>query len=251
MKLLLAGDFHGNHRHAQKTANMARRLGMDAVVQLGDFGFTWDGPQRLGGLNNIFAQFEMPLYWIDGNHENFDVMEDMGAFTDADHMVKMGSHVTYIPRGYVWEWDGVSFLAMGGAYSIDKEWREPGKSWWPQELITDADVERAYENLGPNGVDVMLTHDAPELPEKLREYMYDPYNEYGDYKTDRSSTDNRIRLAQVMEAAKPQLYVHGHMHHRYSDTMGDTHIEGLDRDTTGDSSWAVIHTDDIKSKERV
>lgn len=260
MRLLFAGDFHGNMKHARRICVIAERLEADAIVELGDFGFVWShdtnsttgagtAKSRLDVLNQTPEQFELPLYWLDGNHENFDAMASLGARTDAGSMVKLGSHVTYIPRGFVWEWDGVRFLAMGGAQSIDKEWRTPGKSWWPQELITETDMDRAVTNLGGVGVDVMLAHDAPELPPALHAYMTDPDNENGDYKCDPDSERNRRRLRTLLDQADPGLYVHGHMHHRYDDTLGGTlggtRIAGLACDGMGSDAYLCIDTADL------
>jgi len=91
MKILVAGDFHGNINHATKIAAKARSLDADMVFQVGDFGFTWDGPERLRALNNVYQQFDMPLYWLDGNHENFDVLEALGARPDDEDMTNLTS----------------------------------------------------------------------------------------------------------------------------------------------------------------
>jgi len=149
----------------------------------------------------------------------------------------------------MWEWDETVFMAMGGAYSIDKAWRTPGTSWWPQELITDRDVDRVTNELfilsgfsTEFKVDVMLTHDVPEIPPSMHAYMTSPHNEFGEYKTDPTSKANRERLRAVMDAAQPKLLVHGHMHHRYNDVLDGTAIVGLDRDDTGPASWVLIDT---------
>lgn len=248
MRLLIAGDTHGNMKHVEKLAKVAKRREVDAIVQVGDFGFVWQSTDKLNSLNNVLAQFGIPLYWLDGNHENFDLMASIGAKTNATEMVPLTEFVTYLPRGLAWEWDGVRFMSMGGAFSIDKEYRTPGLSWWPQETITDADIDRAAVQ---GKVDVLLTHDAPELPPVLERFMIAESfidlrtGERDGYKTDRASWANRIAVTVVMQSAEPKLLVHGHFHHRYNDVLANTLIVGLDRDTTGSQSYVVVETENL------
>ena len=53
-----------------------------------------------------------------------------------------------------------TFLCVGGAVSIDKMYRTPYVSWWPEEEITYHDVDNALNNLAKvnNKVDYVITH---------------------------------------------------------------------------------------------
>jgi len=170
-------------------------------------------------------------YWLDGNHENFDALEE-AVDTTAAAPQQMLARLWYLPRGCTWTWDGCRFMALGGAYSIDKEYRKQGTSWWPQELLTREQVEMAMDR-GP--VDVLLTHDAPDGTCPIVN---------GTYKGDHISRGNRKAVSAVMEAVAPRLLVHGHYHHRYTADAGDTTVEGLGRDGDGRNSWLVISPGD-------
>jgi len=67
-------------------------------------------------------------------------------------------------RGYVFNIEGNTFLAMGGCKSSQK-WKDWGL-WWEQELPTEEEIKRAYTNLEKHSksVDYILTH----------KYHYDP-----------------------------------------------------------------------------
>ena len=60
-----------------------------------------------------------------------------------------------------------TFLCIGGAVSIDKMYRTPYLSWWPEEEITYHDVDNALNNLEKvnNKVDYVITHccDTPTV----------------------------------------------------------------------------------------
>lgn len=243
-KLMLLGDLHGNTPHLEKAAKMAKREKVDLIFQLGDFGFLWQ-TSRIPNVNNVLKQFGVPLVWIDGNHENFEMLATLGATPQDDEPTVLAEFITYSPRGYVWDFDGVKVMTLGGAFSVDVDSRLQGRSWWPEETITHRDVDRAVSR---GKVDILLAHDAPEVPPKLQHMMETggginlrSMGQEG-YKLDRASRSNRIAVTAVMQAVEPKLLVHGHMHYRYNDHLANTTVVGLDRDTTGNKSWVIIET---------
>jgi hypothetical protein len=40
-------------------------------------------------------------------------------------------------RGEVYNIEGNSIFVMGGGYSLDKDFRTEGVSWWPQEMPSE------------------------------------------------------------------------------------------------------------------
>jgi len=214
-------------------------------VQVGDWGYTWPGYQSnhsLHKLQKMLQKHDMPMLWLDGNHENYTDLQKRG-FWQADKMCPFedANLIQYIPRGHAWEWDGVVYMAMGGAFSIDQGSRVEGKSWWREELISYADLETAATTLDRIGkVDVFLSHDCPEGVEKLETYLELTSKEFNiNYKLDESSRSNRHALWQVVERAKPDLLIHGHYHWPYTAVKEwDGHkmqVAGLDCNGTAKS----------------
>lgn len=247
MRLLLAGDTHGNFPHLQYLVREAVKAECDAIVQVGDFGFTWPGKNIFDAvLQPYLAKHGITLYWVDGNHDNYTDLRERGIW-ESDKPEPMSDNVTYLPRAATWEWDGVRFMAMGGGISIDKDRRTTGLSWWPEESLSYAQIDKA---IGKGQVDVLLTHDCPAGVDALEFFLDEQTAYYGvPYKTERASTLHREALAQVTDAVRPRLLVHGHYHHRYlapapwspKDT-GDT-VVGLARDTQGALSWTILDTE--------
>ena len=230
MRVLLAGDTHGSHSQIRYLLDTAVDKGVERIIQVGDFGF-WPHLEDFHvQVNRAAMKAGIDFYWLDGNHENFDALE-AEVDVDANEPQQMLANLWYLPRGSTWEWDGCRFMALGGAFSIDKDDRTRGYSWWHQEIITYEQVDRACER-GP--VDVLLTHDAPEGT--------CPIIRPG-YKYDEMSRGNRLAVSAVMEAVKPKLLVHGHYHHRYSGERDGVQVEGLDRDGMWEHSWIGIDTD--------
>lgn len=225
--VLLAGDTHGDLSQIRYLLKVAAEMQIDRIVQVGDFGY-WPhmAPfhERVDGLASADG---VEFYWLDGNHENFDALEQAVDFDSLDPQ-RMGESLWYLPRGSTWEWAGCRFMALGGAYSIDKDYRVEGRSWWRQELLTGAQVYRA---MGGGPVDVLLTHDAPDGVVPIVDRHY---------KGDEISRSNRLAVSAVMEAVHPRLLVHGHYHHRYTAAANGCRVEGLSRDGEGVDSWIVI-----------
>lgn len=73
------------------------------------------------------------------------------------HIVR--PNILHLMRGEVFDIDGTTVLAMGGAASHDREWREEGKSWWPEEMPNAAEMDRCRRSLDRAGwnVDYVVT----------------------------------------------------------------------------------------------
>lgn len=222
MRILTVGDTHGNTGWWKyEIFPTAQTYEASAIVQVGDFGF-WPGThgeRYLDKVSRYSCNYEIPVFWIDGNHEWFDRLEELGAF-GAEAPTEVADGVSYLPRGYAWEWGGVRCLALGGAYSVDKEWRSPGLEWWPQEEITFPDVKRAQAK---GRAKVMFTHDVP-----MGVNIPGIHAEGKD--TFPASRENRYRLRGVFDVVQPEVLVHGHYHIGYNARLEGCHIVGLNCD---------------------
>lgn len=214
MRILLVGDSHGNDMFFQDMCETAVRLDCDVLFQVGDFGY-WEHYPEGGFYLDACAQHletaGIDGYWLDGNHENHPMLWNRYGPGGPDHnptfdgFWEIRPGLNYAPRGHRWTWGGVDFLSIGGAYSVDKPYRKKGSSWWPEETITDDDVDRC----GTSKVDVILSHDSPwqvDIP-SLRAFDKNQYP---------GSRRNREQLERVVKNVRPYFLVHGHYHERYS-----------------------------------
>lgn len=236
MKILVAGDTHGDVGHVEHLIHCAKANGCDTIVQVGDFGY-WPHMDKFDQhVNKRAARADVQFYWLDGNHENFDALEKI-VDMDAAEPQQMHSNLWYLARGCTWTWDGCTFMALGGAYSIDKPGRIEGRSWWSQELITREQAERSMDR-GP--IDVLLTHDAPLDTVPIISEIKDDYP---------LSKGNRKAISAVVEAVKPKLLIHGHYHHAYVTVKDDVTVVGLDCNGTRMKSYTILDTERWRSDE--
>lgn len=229
-KVLVAGDIHGDSYNWEHTFfPTAQRVGAKAILQVGDFGY-WpqfeEGQDYIDYVIEYSAKLKLPVVWLDGNHENFDALEAIGAY-DADEPFQMGDYLWYLPRGYAWRWAGRKLLALGGAYSVDKKslldqekYRGHRTLWWPQETIAEYQLDRA---LMAGKIDVLCCHDAPDG------------HSFGNVRFFPEGQRNREILRRVVEICRPRLVFHGHFHYPYVREREDPRhtIVGLDHGNFG------------------
>lgn len=240
MRILAVGDVHGNDKFFAAAVKEAKKEECDVIVQLGDFGY-WEhypeGKSFLKWCERQLKEKEIDCYWLDGNHENHPLLwETYG--NDPTKVSQVRERLFYMPRGYRWTWDNTTFMAMGGAYSIDVAYRTPGKSWWATETISDEEVKTALG--GP--VDILFSHDCPEgvaIP-CLSRQSTTIFPE---------SRANREQLIRICEAVTPKMIVHGHYHERYN-TVWLPHtyrsapvpVIGVGCDGDWEDGWVVVDT---------
>lgn len=177
--MLLIGDVHGKwNSYIDKVKDH------EASIQLGDFGigFAREDTVRKAKLDKFFSE-NTGHRFIRGNHDNPEVCKH---------------HPNYIKNG-TFE-NGIMFI--GGAYSIDKNWRVPGEDWWEDEEDSYQELMELivqYENNKPS---IMITHDAPDI---IARQMFNFY-------TDSNESRTRAAFETMFEIHKPDAWFFGHWH---------------------------------------
>lgn len=224
-----AGDWHGSTSWALSMLHSIELRGIQNVVQVGDFGLLPGSERFLDRLQERLSRSGQIVWWLPGNHDDPHVAERWPMEADGTQAVR--PNIRHMPRGHRWTWDGITYLAVGGAISVNRHNLTRDFDWWPEEAISDEDVERAIAG-GP--VDALVSHDAPTVVPRLDEFLSrSRWTPPTDVEVD--VLLNRRRLRTVVDAVKPELLVHGHYHHRYEDELPEMRVVGLDRDR---SSWA-------------
>lgn len=245
MRILLAGDVHGDGNHLLYLYKMAEHFDADRVFALGDFGYFEhyvDGKEFLYEAQLMAEKFSKPLYWLDGNHENHLMLRQVYSDNVVDDgMWEIRPNVLHSPRGNRFTWDGVDFLTMGGAFSVDRSQRRVGKTFWFEETITPEEVAAA----GTDKVDIVLSHDVPSGIDMLAIQVHRGFN----YRNIPESERNRERVRQVVDAVRPDYLFHGHYHLNYMQQLKlhNAHVvsvRGLACNGMGPDSWTIIDTKD-------
>lgn len=217
MKFLFVGDLHGDLECAEQMIDLAKKEQCDEIIQVGDWGFLWPGEvNNVKTLSDMLARSRMMMRFCDGNHDWHPELRKFARNTEHN----VADYLTYQHRGTMKEYpSGPRFVFLGGAPSIDREGRRPGFSWWPEEYITEEDVEAALEYALK--VDVLVTHDTGTPIPGFKEAQSMSFN----YR----ARESHSSLRRVLKGLRPALNIHGHYHHRYEaqDANGCTKVIGL------------------------
>jgi hypothetical protein len=163
-KILICGDIHGRFGYFKRVLEQEKP---DLAICLGEWGYwlqCWPDMKAI--------KPKCPVYWIDGNHERFDMLNRR----TSD---EIAPNIFYKPRGTVELINGKNVLFMGGAFSIDYKYRTVGFDYFPDdELVTQADINKI-----PKGVkvDIVCSHTAPNMFSILdpeREKMFPDQSRY-------------------------------------------------------------------------
>jgi len=233
---VFAGDWHGNTLWVKKTLSRLAAAGVNRVYQVGDFGL-WPGPEGEYYLDTVaqaLRNHDMDLYVILGNHEDYGKYAQMRPSPESGGWLQLPSEkysrMNFAPRAHVWEAYGLRFASLSGAGSIDKGLRVEGKSWWPEEEITDADRDAFIALLDERGwdnVDIFLSHEAPagitmdSWAAANHPTWFTPEIQYYCYQ-------QRIRLREAVDRAAPRWLIHGHWHYRHTTELEGVRTDGTD-----------------------
>jgi Icc-related predicted phosphoesterase len=219
MKLIFIGDVHSNIAHL---ANLiTNNPDVDAFFQVGDFGLyhtTQSAKQDKQAMKhtpklikevvssiqqNTLQKFIKPIYFIKGNHDDYDGLTSQ-TLQDANiHFINQGSIIS--------KW-GIHIGCLGGIYSsIRSYWDGTKFQGRENRFFTKNEIDSLLVKAQQTPLDIIITHQAcyGVLPTKHR--------------NDEGSKD----LMPLIRTIKPKLYFHGHHHKNYETTIDNTHVVGL------------------------
>lgn len=200
-KVYAVGDVHGDWSRLNTLIN---KLGPAIFLVCGDFGY-WPFLETIRPV--LYGQRQKPwklkgvkcgegshVFWCDGNHE------DHWYLRDNPRLINYGN-VHYQRRGSIIMLpDGRTVMFMGGADSIDKDFRILGRDWFPEELISQRDLDFALSY--PGKIDIIVSHTCPEVFRVLN-------NKGSDGK---QKDPCRFALNQILEKFRPTQWFFGHWH---------------------------------------
>jgi len=219
--IYVTGDTHipiDIHKLAAKRFPAQKELTKDDfLIICGDFGGVWSNSKEEMYWRKWFDQKSFTTLFIDGNHENFDLLHEfpiVDFYGAGAH--KISNSIFHLMRGEIYEIEGKRFFTFGGASSHDREHRKEGESWWKEELPSAAEYETAICNLDRIGwvVDYVLTHCGAS---SVQQMIDGPYEE-------NELTDFFERLKNTL-SYEQWFFGHYHVDRR----MDERHVAVFDR----------------------
>ena len=172
--IYITGDTHGDVDFHKLLALKEDNLTYDDyLIICGDAAICWS-VELLNYFKDLYNSIGCTIIYIDGNHENFVLLNNMPLVEYKGALMhQIDEHIFHVLRGEIMTIDKKTFLCIGGAVSIDKLYREPYITWWPEEEINNPDIDNAINNLLKvnNKVDYVITHCA-DTPTVIKSFGY-------------------------------------------------------------------------------
>ena len=254
---LVRGDTHGNFMWMQDQLSNYKPE-ETAVVVLGDCGFDFYlNKTDLKKKKDVEARGYY-IYWLRGNHEARpqDVEGYVKIFDENVHgpvyCDPRFPHLrAFMDYGF-YDINGYTCLIIGGAYSIDKQWRlmraclteetnNPAKSgWFSNEQLSPEEREdctlkiKQFAATGKE-VDFIMTHTCP--------YSWEPRDMFLNF-VDQSTVDESMErwLDEVKDMVKWRQWLFGHYHaDRLERPYVEQYYNDIEEFQTIDDRWTTYY----------
>ena len=195
----LIGDSHGLWNDYQTVIHDCER-----TIQLGDFAI---------GMGQGDYWHDRVNYVVDGTKHRF-------IRGNHDNPTKCKEMLGWIPDGRVEN----DVMFIGGAWSIDADYRTPGYDWWAAEQLSESELRALHDVYVATKPRVMITHDCPTL---AAYYMFirAGLRTYGGSALHLTRTAEALQ--RMLEAHQPEYWYFGHWHHTKQMNIGGTVFQCL------------------------
>ena len=164
----LTGDTHGDFERIEDFCHEYETVPEDVMVILGDAGINYWLDDRDKFLKEQLAQLPITLLCIHGNHEQRP--EKLPGYVSQPWnggtvwVQDAYPNLLFAEDGAIYNLEGRQAIAIGGAYSVDKDYRlAAGQPWFASEQPDERMQGRVMSALNRVGwrVDAVLSHTVP------------------------------------------------------------------------------------------
>lgn len=210
--IYITGDTHGNFTRVRNLCRVFETKKEDILIILGDAGINYYGADRDKKVKKMLENLPITIFSIHGNHEmrpetipTYKEVEWNGGIVYQEEKYP---HLLFAKDGEIYDFEGIKTIAIGGAYSVDKEYRlQNGWGWWADEQPGEEIKARVEKALADNGnrIDVVLSHTTP--------LKYEPVEMFLSY-VDQSKVDKstEIWLDKIEDTIDYMKWYCGHYH---------------------------------------
>ncbi len=204
------GDVHGSKVEIEAFCLRLALKESDTIIILGDVGANLHKDLRDVRLKKAFASLKPTIFCIHGNHEirpcnipTYKTKEWNGGTVWYEEEYP---RLIFAKDGDIYNIEGLKHLVIGGAYSVDKEYRlKNGYAWWADEQPSEEVKRYVEQQVRENEIDVILSHTCP--------FKYEPIESFISC-IDQSKVDSSTEhwLDTIEETAIYKAWYCGHWH---------------------------------------
>lgn len=200
-RIYITGDKHGDFSFLNLFCEFNKTTKNDILIILGDSGINYYVKDNQLNIRNYTMQIinDMPitLLCINGNHEerpkNLDDFEKIKMFDGDIWRHKEYKNILFFNQYGEYTINNKKILVIGGAYSIDKEYRlRKNYNWFNSEQLTKEEMNDVINISKNKKYDYVLTHTCPisiepfdlyissinqkDVDKSMEKLLYDVYN---------------------------------------------------------------------------
>ncbi len=166
--IYITGDTHGDFRRVGELCYFTETTKDDILIVLGDAGINYYRGKKDEQLKAFLQSQPITIFSIHGNHEirpqNIPTYKEVEWHGGIVYREEEYPNLLFAKDGEIYDFNGIKTIAIGGAYSVDKEYRLANNwGWWADEQPSDEIKARVEKALADNGneIDVVLSHTTP------------------------------------------------------------------------------------------
>lgn len=170
--IYITGD---THRDFYRLCNIEKNKD-NMLIILGDAGINYCLNEEDNNLKKYLNEMNIKLFCIQGNHEeraeNISTYKEVDMFGGKVFVEEEYPNLIFAKNGELYNIDGKKVLVIGGAYSVDKEYRLLyGHRWFKDEQLTEEEQNSILDKYKGKHVDIILSHTCPLKSEPTEVFM--------------------------------------------------------------------------------
>lgn len=191
LKIMAAGDLHGDSKLIKKLAEKAKKENVDLVILAGDI----TGWTQTQGLIKPFKEINKKVLIIPGNWDSFATTDFLANIYGVKNI-----------HGYSVKYQNIGIFGAGGAQG-------PGPGAVSEKELMDT-LEKAHKSLAGIEKKIMVTHMHPSGS-----------------KSEFSGIPGSTSITRAIHKFKPDILIHGHIHEGsgLEDHFGKTRVINVSR----------------------
>lgn len=168
--IYITGDTHGSYSRLREFCCQTPQLEKDDImIVLGDTGLNYYGDEKdCKKKRKVSQKLPVTMFFIHGNHdlrpENMSGYKEYLWHGGIVYREEAYPNLLFARDGEIFDFDGKKTIVVGGAYSIDKDYRlAKGYKWFADEQPSEA-IKKAVEKQLQHcdwKIDTILTHTCP------------------------------------------------------------------------------------------
>ena len=170
--IYITGD---THREFYKLYDIEKNKD-NMLIILGDVGINYYLDERDKKLKEQLNSYNIKLFCIQGNHEerpeNISTYKEIDMFGGKVFIEEEYPNLIFAKNGELYDIDNKKVLVIGGAYSVDKNYRIIyGYPWFKDEQLNKEEMDNILNKYKGQYIDIVLSHTCPLKYEPTEVFM--------------------------------------------------------------------------------